>query len=802
MSQLNDAYYDVPVVALRGVVVFPNMILHFDVGRTKSIQSLKYAMEHEQQVFLVAQKVMTCNEPIQKDLYRFGVMATVKQMIKIPNSDTMRVVVEGQHRASLISMVEEKPFLQGTILDCHDAQISTYYKGLTNGYIRVAKAKYEAYARFSTHANRDIGMKIIGETDCGALADLIASNTKMPYTIQQTILAELHPVKRLMILCAELEKEIYTLKIESEIQDKLQEQIDHNQREYYLREELKVISDELGDSENLSAEVEQYLNVICALDVTNDVKEKLQKECERLLKMPAGSHEATVVRTYIDTCLEIPFGVVTKERILLSAAQKILDKDHFGLDKVKTRILESLAVRKLSPDIAGQILCLVGPPGVGKTSIVQSLAKAMGRKYVRISLGGIRDESDIRGHRKTYIGAMTGRMIAALKSAKTMNPIILLDEIDKLGSDGHGDPASALLEALDPEQNSGFTDHYIDFPVNFSKVMFITTANDLSTIPAPLRDRMEVIELYSYTFSEKMNIAKKHLVKAQILRHGLTVRNTKITDEALAMLIDAYTKEAGVRELQRVIASVCRKAAAFIAEDESRKFVLTKDKIEPLLGAAKFKNDTVSTIDEVGVVNGLAWTRVGGTMLPIEISAFPGTGKLKLTGNLGDVMQESAETAVSYVRSRAGQLGIDHEFYKTRDIHIHAPESAIPKDGPSAGIAITTALVSELTGYPIDCQVAMTGEISLKGKVLPIGGLKEKSMAAYRTGIKKVIIPYDNLSDLDEIDTVVKEHIEFFPVKVYDQVMELVFHPTHVKEGKMKSIVIHKDVKSTRVIAQ
>lgn len=802
MSDTTLTYNNMPIIALRGLVVFPKMVLHFDVGREKSIRALKYAMEHSQQVFLTAQKSILCDDPLEKDLFSLGVLADVKQMLKIPNSDNMRVVVEGERRANLTYLEQETPFFMGCVTACEPLPVSPRFEAVKEAYIRTAKTKFEAYSTMIPKIANDVVIQVMTITQPGELADLIASNIQFDYAVKQKILAQLNPVKRLMALCVELEKEIAALKLELEIQDKLQDQIDKNQREYYLREELRVIADELGEAENPPEEANAYSKQINALELSDEIKDKLLKECARLVKMPSGSHEGTVVRNYLDTCLELPFGIVTKESIRLDRAERLLDREHYGLHKVKKRVLESLAVRKLAPDINGQILCLAGPPGVGKTSIAKSLAKAMGRSYVRVSLGGIRDESEIRGHRKTYIGSMPGRVISALKSANTMNPLILLDEIDKIGSDGRGDPSAALLEALDPEQNHTFTDHYIDFPVDLSKVMFVTTANDIGAVPAPLLDRMEVIELYSYTHEEKFQIAKRHLVKKQLGRHGLAAKYTKITDEALHLVIDHYTREAGVRSLEREIAAVCRKAAVLAAQDGSAKFQLNKNNLSDVLGPAKYKDDVTACADEVGVVNGLAWTSVGGTMLPIEVSSLPGTGKVKLTGNLGDVMQESAETAVSFIRSRAALFGIDSNFYKDKDIHIHAPESAIPKDGPSAGVAITTALVSELTGTPINHRVAMTGEISLKGKVLPIGGLKEKSMAAYRTGIEKVIIPYDNMGDLAEIDPVVKEKIAFFPVKNYDQVLGIAFDKLPRIEKKPKQVILSGSAKTASAVTQ
>lgn len=565
---------------------------------------------------------------------------------------------------------------------------------------------------------------------------------------------------------------------------------------------MKVISEALGESDNPLEEAEEYKSKVSALKCSDDIKEKLLKECDKLAKMPSGSHEGTVERNYLDKCLEIPFGKYTKDSINLEKSRKILDKEHYGLDKVKERIVDSLAVYKRNPEFNGQILCLAGPPGVGKTSIVKSLAKSMGRKYVRIALGGIHDEAEIRGHRKTYIGSMPGRIVEAVIKSGVMNPIILLDEIDKVGNDFKGDPSSALLEALDPEQNNSFADHYIEFPLDLSRVLFITTANDVSAIADPLYDRMEVIELNSYTTLEKFYIAKKHLVKKEMIKHSLTSKEFKISDDAINILIENYTREAGVRTLEKQIATLCRKATVSL-ESGAKSFKVTDKNIEEYLGKKKFSDDLVSKEDQVGTVNGLAWTSVGGTMLPIEVSVLDGTGKIELTGNLGDVMKESAKTAVSYIRSKASEYGIDEDFYKNKDIHIHAPEAAVPKDGPSAGLAITTAIVSELTGIAIKSNVAMTGEISLKGKALAIGGLKEKSMAAYKAGCDTVIIPQDNKKDLDEISDEVKQVIDFISVKKFDEVLPiaLVSRPIKKKEVKENIIVTDKTSK-TNVVTQ
>ena len=801
MNEINNSINNIPIVALRGLVVFPRMILHFDVGREKSINAIKYAMEKSKMIFLVSQKNITCDNPMEEDLNRVGVFAEIKQMIKIPNSNNMRVVVEGGERAFLMHLESMTPYLSGTVIECHSSEPTAKQKAKEDGYIRNAKKLFEEYSSIVPKIPSDVIVNVLACDNADELSDLIASNTSFSYQTKQLVLEELKPIKRISLLCTELSKELKALNIELEIQEKLQKRVEENQREYYLREEMKVIADELGDGEDNFEERDKYVAKIKKLAVCDEIKEKLLKEADRLFKMPSGSHEGTVVRTYLDTCLEIPFGVYSKENYDTKRARKILDKDHYGLDKVKQRIVESIAVRKLAPDINGQIICLAGPPGVGKTSIAKSLAKALGREYQRVSLGGVHDESDIRGHRKTYIGSMPGRIISAVKNSKVMNPLILLDEIDKLGFDVKGDPASALLEALDPEQNNTFTDHFIDFPVDLSKVMFITTANDLSTVPEPLLDRMEVIELGSYTHNEKFNIAKQHLVKKQMVRHGLDAKHFKITNEALDILIENYTKEAGVRNLEREIANACRKAAMTIVNDENAKFSLTKKNIEEVLGAPKYKNDIVQEKNEIGVVNGLAWTRVGGTMLPIEIASLDGDGKIQMTGSLGDVMVESAKTAVSYIRSKTQLFGVNPDFYKKKDIHIHAPESAIPKDGPSAGIAITSAIISELTSSPIDSTIAMTGEISLKGKVLPIGGLREKTMAAYRAGMKTVIFPFDNISDLDEVDREVKKSLNFVPVKNYEEVANVIFGKKAGK-GHISAKILPKEIEQNNVITQ
>lgn len=795
-TEFNE-FVHMPIVALRGLTVFPGMSLHFDVGRKKSIAALKNAMNNDQRIFLVAQKDAGVNEPELDDLYEVGVVCEIKQMIKIPNSPNLRVAVEGLCRGDLITIVQPKPFLVGVINEIDEKIAPLTPENIA--YARLLKDEFEDYALKIAKVSNEVISKIISINEIGELADFICANTFFDYPDKQKILNEFDPQKRAKMLLTLLKNENLTLNIEAEIQEKVNKEVDKNQREYYLREEMKVIADQLGDGENPIEEADEYREKIDALKCSDEIKAILYKECDKLMKMPLGSHEATVVRNYLDKCLEIPFGIYTKNSINLERSRKVLDKDHYGLDKVKTRIIESLAVYKRNPGYAGQIICLYGPPGVGKTSIVKSLAKSMNRNYVRVALGGIHDEAEIRGHRKTYIGAMTGRIIDALIKSGSMNPIILLDEIDKIGNDYKGDPSSALLEALDPEQNSSFTDHYIDFPIDLSKVLFITTANDVSTVSAPLYDRMEVIELNSYTADEKFNIAKKHLIKKELLKHNISPKEFKISDTALYKIIDCYTKEAGVRGLEKQISNLCRKAATALEEGET-VFRVTPKNLNKYLGIEKYEKDLSLEKDTVGVVNGLAWTQVGGTMLPIEVSALKGTGKLELTGNLGDVMKESAKTAVSYIRYKSDEYEIDSDFYKTKDIHIHAPEAAISKDGPSAGLAITTAILSELTGIPIKANVAMTGEISLKGRALPIGGLKEKSMAAYKAGCDTVIIPKSNYKDLQEISSEVKQAVKFITVEYFDEILPIAL--TKVPKASLQHSATSETVLKSSVITQ
>ncbi len=791
-----------PAVALRGLVVFPDMFIHFDVGREKSINALKKAMETDQQIFLVTQKDISVDNPDYSELYEIGVVANVKQVLKLPGkSGNVRVAVEGLYRARLVEGLnyEKGNFLKTMIFPISEPEKKPENEDYAKALVRHAKDLFAEYSDCAPQMPADIVTGVMQKDEAGELADYIAGNIMLEYEDRQTILSTLNPIRRLEEMCVILASEGNLLALEADISDKVQAQIDKGQREYYLREQLKVISSELGGGVSQEEELDTFRETIFNLKVSDDIKEKLFKECDRLEKCSPQSPEAAVSRNYIETCLSLPWSKYSEENTDIAKSRKILENDHYGLDKIKKRILEYLAVRALAPDIKGQIICLVGPPGVGKTSVARSIAKATGREYVRISLGGVKDEAEIRGHRKTYIGSMPGRIINAMQQAGTSNPLMLLDEVDKLSSDYKGDPTSALLEVLDPEQNSTFRDHYIELPFDLSKVMFITTANVESNIPEPLRDRMEIINLGSYTSEEKFHIAKKHLLPKQIKRHGLTASKLRITDKALRLVIEGYTREAGVRALEQQLAAICRKSAMEIVEGNAEKISVKPENIEQLLGTRKFKADTMIHENEVGVVNGLAWTSVGGDMLEIESAVLKGTGKLELTGSLGDVMQESAKAAVSYIRSKADSLPINGSFYKESDIHIHVPEGATPKDGPSAGVTIATSLVSALSGIKVRKDVAMTGEITLRGRVLPIGGLREKSMAAYRAGIKTVVIPYDNISDLDEVDPVVKEAITFKPVKTVEAVWDIALEKDEKKaeNNSVKPVEIRKSSRAS-----
>lgn len=772
MYKTLNEYRVMPTVALRGLVVFPDMKLTFDVGRPRSVAALKAAMSQDQEIFLVAQTDVRDDEPGFDKLYKVGTVARINNIFSVPNSDTVRISVDGLYRANLEDIIDDTPYLLADIRVRKPMAIHAQDKAYALALVRQTKDYFEDYAQAVPQMPGDILLEVLEKNDAGELADYIAGNVMLEYKKRQTILDEFSPLKRLEKVCSLLAGESDLMRLENEINEKVQENIDKSQREYYLHEQLKVISDELNDGLSPQAECDELREKIKALSLEKSAEEKLLKECARLEKMSPSSPEATVSRVYIETCLELPWNKFSEDKLDLDRARKTLDRDHYGMQKVKDRIIEYLAVKKLSDGAYGQTLYLVGPPGVGKTSIAASVAKAMGRKFARISLGGVSDEAEIRGHRKTYIGSMPGRIINAIKSSGTSNPVVLLDEVDKLGSDYKGDPSAALLEVLDGEQNKTFVDRYIEIAFDLSKVIFITTANDKSTIPAPLLDRMEIIELPSYTHEEKFNIAKKHLVPKQVKLHGLDGRRFRINDEALRALIDGYTKESGVRKLEQQIASLCRKAAAKVVDGEKSVYI-KKESLKDYLGPEKFIPDSLDETSLVGVVNGLAWTSVGGEMLQVEAAVLDGTGKVELTGSLGDVMKESAMAAISFIRSKCGKYGVSPTFYKDKDIHIHVPEGAVPKDGPSAGVTIATALLSALTNCQVNQLVAMTGEITLRGRVLPIGGLREKTMAAYRMGIKTVIIPEKNLPDLAEVDEAVKKSVKFVAAKTLDDVFDV-----------------------------
>ena len=776
-----------PTIALRGLVVFPNNLVHFEVGREKSIAAVEWAMANNSNVFLVAQKSMDTTDPAQADLFTYGVVAEVKQVLRV-SEDLVKVLVEGKYRAKLTELDASGDFLLSEVRPAPVCPGKPEEAVETEALLRALKTGFDEYLGMNPRLGKDVVFAIVSSDDPAFLSEYMPANLLFRYEYKQAVMDEGTLNGRLKKLVEMLRRECQVMKIEKEIAEKVNESMDKNQRDYYLHEQLHIISDELGEGDDTHAEADEYRCRITELHLAEDSEKKLLKEVDRLSKMQGSNQEATVIRTYLDTCLDLPWNTFTVDDLDIGRAQQILDRDHYGLKKVKDRILETLAVRKLAPDVKAQIICLVGPPGVGKTSIARSIAESLGRKYVRISLGGVRDEAEIRGHRRTYIGAMPGKIINAMITAKSANPLMLLDEIDKLAGDFRGDPAAALLEALDPEQNSTFNDHFIDIPFDLSHVFFITTANDLGSIPGPLRDRMDVIELPSYTRVEKYNIARKHLLPKQLKACGLTGKVT-LSQSALYGIIDGYTREAGVRNLERTITSVLRKCARKIASGEVESVSVTGTMLEELLGPRFVKPDFLNRTNMVGVANGLAWTSVGGETLPIEVQVIPeGSGKITVTGSLGDVMKESAQLAVTWVRVHADEYGIDPEKLKKCDLHIHAPEGAVPKDGPSAGVTLTTALVSCLSGIPVRGDVAMTGEITLHGNVLPIGGLREKSMAAYREGMKTVLIPKDNEPDLYDVDDEVKKSLTFLPMQSLTQVLNAaLLKPQNAKKAKAPS---------------
>ncbi len=745
-------------VAMRGLVAFPKMVMHFDVSRSKSMAAVERSLKEGGKLFLVTQHEAYVDNPKASDLYKVGVVAEIKQVLKLPDN-VMKVLVEGIYKANLVRLIDDGEVLKAEVKRTPTYSRAKFDEVESEALMRSIKDVFERYASFFPKMPKELLNSIMTQDSPLKLFETVTFNCNLNYRDKQTLLEETNIINKLSVLFACLTSEVEILELENLINEQTKNSIDKGQKEFYLREQLRVIQEQLGEDEG--EEAFGYINDIMDLKLDEKSKEKLLKEADKLTKLPPASQEAFVIKNYLDTVLDLPWGKYTKAKLSMAKAEAVLEKDHYGLKKVKERILEFLAVHMLNPEIKGQIICLAGPPGIGKTSIAKSIAKAMGRKYARVSLGGVRDEADIRGHRKTYVGAMPGRVINAITQAGSANPLILFDEIDKLCSDVKGDPSSAMLEVLDAEQNYAFRDHFIEVPFDLSKAVFITTANNVSAIPAPLLDRMEVIELPSYTAEEKFHIAKEHLIPKQLKEHGLKGTQLKIADDTINELIQYYTKEAGVRSLERCIASLCRKTAKKIAANEIKKATIKAKDLNELLGIRKYIGDLSSKKDQIGVVNGLAWTSVGGVLMPIEVLIMKGTGKIEVTGSLGDVMKESSKLAVSFVRSIAAEYKIATDFYKNKDIHIHAPEGAVPKDGPSAGVTMTTALLSALSGIKVRSDVAMTGEITLHGKVLPIGGLREKTMAAYKAGIKRVIIPIENKPDLEEVDQVVKDAIEF-----------------------------------------
>lgn len=771
-------------IAMRGLVAFPKMVMHFDVSREKSVKAVERALKEGGKLFLIAQHEAYVENPKASDMYKVGVVADIKQVLKLPDN-MMKVLVEGVYKANLIRLTDD-----GTVLRAEVKRTPTYSRAKydvveAEALMRSVKDIFERYSSFFPRMPQELLNSVLTEDDPFKLFEAVTFNCNLNYRDKQTLLEETNVINKLSVLFACLTSEVEILELENLINEQTKNIIEKGQKEFYLREQMRVIQEQLGEDE--LDESFNYINKIMALKgIDEDSREKLMKEADKLSKMPPASQEAFVVKNYLDAVLELPWGKYSKGKTSIEKAAAILDKDHYGLQKVKERILEFLAVHILNPEIKGQILCFAGPPGIGKTSVAKSVARAMGRKYARVSLGGVRDEADIRGHRKTYVGAMPGRIITAFQQAGTQNPLILFDEIDKLCSDIKGDPSSAMLEVLDSEQNNSFRDHFIEIPFDISKAVFITTANNVSAIPGPLLDRMELIELPSYTAEEKFHIAREHLIPKQIKENGLKGTQFKIDDDAVNSVIMYYTKEAGVRSLERCIASLCRKAAKKIASGEAKRVHVKVDDLTELLGVQKYLPDLSSKENQVGIVNGLAWTSVGGVLMPLEVLVMNGSGKIEITGSLGEVMQESARIAISYVRSIADKYGIDPEFNKNRDLHIHAPEGAVPKDGPSAGVTMTTALVSALSGYPVRADVAMTGEITLHGKVLAIGGLREKTMAAYKDGMKTVIIPSANKPDLEEVDDVVKQHIEFVYADTLEDVLSVALIKTKKPAAKKK----------------
>ena len=774
MTPMEPTTMNMPVLALRGLTVFPHMNLTFDVERPISIAALERAMEGDQEVFLVTQREIGVERPEEKDLYPIGTVSHIRQILRL-SSGSARVMVEGRRRARLRRLWQSSPYLQANVEELPEEPPSEARSPRAEALLRQAWSLFSEYAQLSGAVPEEIVTAVMDSRDVGHLADFITQNIPLRHTDKQEILEELAPFVRLRKLNGLLARECSILGFEHEMEGKIRDQLIRTQRDQILRTQIRVLQNELGEDDE--DEVEDYCRKILELHLEEEAEKHLLKEAGKLSRQPYGSAEASVIRNYLDVCLEMPWNTETRERVSVEAARKVLEKDHFGMAKVKERILETIAVRQMNPKGKGQILCLVGPPGVGKTSIAISVAKALNRKLARLSLGGVRDEADIRGHRRTYIGSMPGRVIDAIIRGGSMNPLLLLDEIDKLGNDYRGDPASALLEVLDSEQNHAFRDHYMEIPVDLSRVMFVTTANTTETIPQPLLDRMEVIRLSSYTDEEKVEIARRHLLPKQLAEHGLKKTTLRVGDDVFRAIIRDYTRESGVRLLERRIAALCRKTDMKLVSGETKRVTVTEADLPKFLDCQPYPPALHTVREEIGVVNGLAWTETGGEILEVEVNVMEGTGKLELTGNLGDVMKESAQTALSCIRSRAAVLDVEAEFYKNKDIHVHFPEGAVPKDGPSAGIAMTTAMLSALTGRKVRAGIAMTGEVTLRGRVLAIGGLKEKTMAALRSGIGTVLIPKDNLRDLEEIDQTVRAELKFIPVETIDQVFDAALSP-------------------------
>jgi len=769
MDKIKKNMIELPMIPLRGLTVFPNMVLHFDIGREKSIKALEEAMMMDQMIFLSSQKEVEVDLPTGSDFYKVGTVSKIKQMLKLPG-DAIRVLVEGVDRGKIVEIVEETPFFRVEIEEYIDEDKMEVTKEC-EALMRTVINAFEEYISASTKLSPEVLITVSSIEEPGRLADAAASHMILKTSQKQEILEALNPKERLEVLYQILLKEIEILEIENEIDKKVRKRLNKIQKDYYLKEQMKAIQDELGEGPGLDNDIEELYQKLDKGKIPKNVREKAEKEINRLKMMSPGSAEGNVIRTYVTWLLELPWNKQTKDSIDIKKAKKILEEDHYGLKDVKERILEYLAIRKLVKSMKGPIICLVGPPGVGKTSIAKSIARSLNRKFVRMSLGGVRDEAEIRGHRRTYIGAIPGRIITAVKDANSKNPVFLFDEIDKISSNFRGDPASALLEVLDPEQNKEFTDNYLEMPFDLSKVMFITTANSLGDIPRPLMDRMEIIKVSGYTEPEKTKITVRYLLPKQLKEHGLKPENLSISDKTIKDIINFYTRESGVRELERQVAKICRKAAVKIVEEKIDTVRITKSNLDKYLGKKKYKYDVLSQKSELGLATGLAWTTVGGETLTIEATLMSGKGEITLTGQLGDVMKESAQAGISYIRSKAESLGIDKAFHKKTDVHIHIPEGAIPKDGPSAGITMATAVISALTGRPVNREVAMTGEITLRGRVLPIGGLKEKSLAAERAGIKKILIPKENEKDLEEIPAIVRRKVKFVPVESMDEVI-------------------------------